>query len=38
MDSINIMGRNLTKTSEQIVEDVATPYKSNETDFFFFFL
>lgn len=34
MDSINILGRDLTKTSQQIVEDVATPYKSNETDFF----
>lgn len=34
MDTINILGRDLTQTSEQVVEEVATPYKANETDFF----
>ena len=34
MDTINIMGKDLTQTSEQIVENVANPYHSNETEFF----
>lgn len=34
MNTINIMGKNLTHTSEQIIEDVATPFKANKVDFF----